>query len=184
MCANYKKNYITFIHEAEYVRKLQEELHNIHTPARDTMKKSMQRQKHYYDRNVIEVTYEVGDMVRRNQQKVAVGTKSKLARRWTGPWIITKRLSDVLYQIRHSKSSKAIIVHADSIKPYRGSKTPAQYTEPNTAANAPIPEDSERTSAFEDNVQMDSDNRSKTTDGEEERTRRGRVIRIPVRYRE
>ena len=170
--------------EAEYVRKLQEELHNIHTLARDTMKKSMQRQKHYYDRNVIEVTYEVGDMVRRNQQKVAVGTKSKLARRWTGPWIITKRLSDVLYQIRHSKSSKAIIVHADSIKPYRGSKTPAQYTEPNTAANAPIPEDSERTSAFEDNVQMDSDNRSKTTDGEEERTRRGRVIRIPVRYRE
>ena len=90
----------------------------------------------------------------------------------------------MLYQIRHSKSSKAIIVHADSIKPYRGSKTPAQYTEPNTAANAPIPEDSERNSAFEDNVQMDSDNRSKTTDGEVERTSRGGVIRIPVRYRE
>ena len=48
----------------------------------------------------------------------------------------------------------------------------------------PIPEDSDRTSAFEDNVQMDSDNRSKTTDGEVERTSRGRVIRIPVRYRE
>ena len=159
--------------------------YNIHTLAGDTLKKSIQSQKHYNDRNVIEVTYEVvGDMVRRNQQKVVVGTKSKLARRWTDPWIITKRLYDVLYQIRHSKSLKAIIVHADSIKPYRGSKTPAQYTEPNTAANAPIPEDSERNSAFEDNVQMNSDNRSKTTDGEVERTLRGCVIRIPVRYRE
>ena len=51
--------------------------YNIHTLAGDTLKKSLQSPKHYYNRNVIEVTYEAGDMVRRNQQKVVVWTKSK-----------------------------------------------------------------------------------------------------------
>lgn len=47
------------------------------------------------------VTYEVGDIVRRSEPKLDEGTKQKLVRKWTGPWIIIKRLSDILYELKH-----------------------------------------------------------------------------------
>lgn len=80
-----------------------------------------------------ETNYEVGDFVRRSQPKVGKGEKLKLSRKWTGPWIIIKRLSDVLFQIQHSRQSKPVIVHADNIKPYRGERQQPQYTTGETA---------------------------------------------------
>jgi hypothetical protein len=113
---------------AVYVRELQEKLTAIHELARENTKKSSQRQKNYFDRNVRETNYEVGQLVRRSQPKVGKGEKLKLARKWTGPWVIVKRLSEVLYQIQHSKQSKPVIVHADNIKQYRGERQASQYT--------------------------------------------------------
>lgn len=66
-----------------------------------------------------EINYDIGELVRRNQPKIITGTKAKLARSWTGPWTIVQRLSDVLYQIRHSTSSKLVVVHADNLKPFK-----------------------------------------------------------------
>ena len=106
--------------EAEYVRELRENLDSLHKIARETLQKSSLRQKSDYDRKVREVNYDVGDLVRRNQQKVAIGAKVKLGRHWTGPWTVIKRLSDVLYQIKHSRNSKPVIIHADNLKPYKG----------------------------------------------------------------
>lgn len=94
----------------------------IHEHARDFTKEASQRQKNYFDRNVRETNYEVGELVRRSQPKVGKGEKLKLSRKWTAPWIIIKRLSDVLFQIQHSRQSKTVIVHADNIKPYRGER--------------------------------------------------------------
>ena len=121
-----------YTNESEYVRKLEDELVLIHEIAREVTGRQSERQKQYYDRNVRQINYDVGDLVRRNQPKVAVGTKAKLARKWTGPWTIIRRLSDVLFQIKHSKHSKPVVVHADNLKPYRGSvrqNSPTQYTE-------------------------------------------------------
>lgn len=81
--------------------------------------KISQRQKRYYDRKVREINYDIGELVRRNQPKIITGTKAKLARSLTGPWIIVQRLSDVLYQIRHSTSSKLVVVHADNLKLFK-----------------------------------------------------------------
>lgn len=63
------------------------------------------RQKIYFHRNVWKTNYEVGKLVRKSQPKVGKGEKVKLSRKWNGPWIIIKRLSDVLFQIQHSKQS-------------------------------------------------------------------------------
>ena len=49
---------------------------------RDVTGKLSFRQKRYYDRDVRSTNYDIGDLVRRNQPKVMVGTKSKLARKW------------------------------------------------------------------------------------------------------
>lgn len=66
-----------------------------------------------------------GDIVRRFQLKQIVGTKLKLDQNWTGPWIITKNLSDVLFEIKHSRKSNPVIVHADNIKSFQIRKTAA-----------------------------------------------------------
>lgn len=89
---------------------------------RSEAKQSALRQKRVYDRNVCSINYGIGDLVRRSQPKVTVGCKTKLARKWTGPWFIVKRLSDVLFQIKHSQSSKPVVVHSDNIKPFRENK--------------------------------------------------------------
>ncbi|KAK3084183.1 hypothetical protein FSP39_009670 [Pinctada imbricata] len=116
----------SYRYEAEYLRDLQEKLSEIHDIARETLKKSSERQKRNYDRIVRELNYDIGDLVRRSQPKIAKGTKQKLSQIWTGPWIIVKRLSEVLYQIKHSKNSKPVIIHADNLKPYKGTRTTGQ----------------------------------------------------------
>ncbi|KAK3104448.1 hypothetical protein FSP39_002287 [Pinctada imbricata] len=121
-----QNNSNSYHYEAEYVRDLQEKLSEIHDIARETLKKSSERQKRNYDRIVRELNYDIGDLVRRSQPKIAKGTKQKLSRIWTGPWIIVKRLSEVLYQIKHSKNSKPVIIHADNLKPYKGTRTTDQ----------------------------------------------------------
>lgn len=84
--------------KAVYVRNLEENLSTIHEHAREITKEVSQRQKNYFDRNVRETNYEVGELVGKSQPKVDKGEKLKLSRKWTGPWIIIKRLSDVLFQ--------------------------------------------------------------------------------------
>lgn len=78
--------------KAVYVRDLEEKLSTIHEHAREFTKEASQRQKNYFDRNVRETNYEVGELVRRSQPKVGKGEKLKLSRKWTGPWTIIKRL--------------------------------------------------------------------------------------------
>lgn len=105
--------------ESAYVRKLELELATTGEIVRELTGKTSQRQKRYYDRKVREINYDIGELVRRNQPKIITGTKAKLARSWTGPWTIVQRLSDVLYQIRHSTLSKLVVVHADNLKPFK-----------------------------------------------------------------
>lgn len=89
--------------ESAYVRKLELELATTGKIVLEVAGKISQRQKRYYDRKVREIKYDIDDLVRRNQPKIITGTKAKLARSSTGPWTIVQRLSDVRYQIRHSK---------------------------------------------------------------------------------
>lgn len=84
--------------EAEYVRHLEKCLCEMYEIVRSETKQSALRQKRVYDRNVRSINYEIGDLVRRSQPKVTVGCKTKLARKRTGPWLIVKGLSDVLFQ--------------------------------------------------------------------------------------
>jgi hypothetical protein len=183
---------------SEYVRNLESELYFVHNLAREVTGKLSQRQKHYYDRNVRNVNYDIGDKVRRNQRQIITGTKAKLARNWTGPWFIVKRLSDTLYQIQHSKNSKPVIVHADNIKPYRGNKqsypTPESEYTTNETAGGPrrrVPAASER--PMTKRLKLPPQPRPETVTAEQSHadsqskavirtTRLGRVIRRPLRY--
>ena len=49
---------------------------------------------------------------------IAVGTTSKFASPWKGPYIIEKRLNDVTFGIKEENSAKQQIVHYDRLKPF------------------------------------------------------------------
>ena len=49
---------------------------------------------------------------------IAVGTTSKFASPWKGPYIIEKCLNDVTFRIKEENSAKQQIVHYDRLKPF------------------------------------------------------------------
>ena len=112
----------TDIFATEYILDLQENLREINKLAREQLRSAAERQKFAYDHSVHSKNYEVGDLVWRNQKKNVPGKKSKIARHWTGPWIIMEKLNEVLFKIQHSKNSKPVIIHGDNLKPYNGRK--------------------------------------------------------------
>ncbi|CAC5367980.1 unnamed protein product [Mytilus coruscus] len=107
---------------SDYANKLEEKLREAHKIAREHLKVASERQKFQYDENVKEKIYSDGQLVWRNQKQNIPGKKVKICRNWTGPWVITKKLSDVLYRIQHAKNSPPVVVHGDNLKPYRVSK--------------------------------------------------------------
>ena len=48
------------------------------------------------------------------------GRSSKLTCKWEGPYTITRKLSDLIYEIKLSSTSKPRIVHVNRLKPYVG----------------------------------------------------------------
>ncbi|CAC5386202.1 unnamed protein product [Mytilus coruscus] len=105
-----------------YVQELEERLKGAHDLARKHLKVSAERQKISYNTNVKRHNYEI-DLVWRNQKKNIPGLKLKIARQWTGPWVVVDKKSDIIFKIQHSKNSTAVIIHGDNLKPYRGNKT-------------------------------------------------------------
>ena len=51
----------------------------------------------------------------------------KLQRHWTGPYIITKRINDAIYQVRKSRQQRPKMVHHNRLKPYNGNNKPSWY---------------------------------------------------------
>ncbi|CAC5382314.1 unnamed protein product [Mytilus coruscus] len=106
----------------EYAVTLEDNLRKAQRFARENLGVEAKRQKSIYDRNVKSKTYEVGDRVWRNQKKNIPGQKAKIARHWTGPWIIIEKMSDIIFRLKFSKNSNPVTVHGDNLKPYIGDK--------------------------------------------------------------
>ncbi|VDI10971.1 Hypothetical predicted protein [Mytilus galloprovincialis] len=116
---------------SEYVTELEERLREAHDLARKHLKKSAERQKILYNTNVKRHKYEKGDLVLRNQKKNTPGLKLKIARQWTGPWVIIDKKSDIIFKIQHSKNPTAVIIHGDNLIPFKGNKKAKWFTENN-----------------------------------------------------
>lgn len=120
-----------------------------------------------------------------------------------------KRLSDVLFQIKHAKNSKPVVVHADNIKPYRGNKQYPSKRDPQYTSDPEYTSDQlqmgpvthRRTSArrrrpnplkMPRNLPPVSDSKSPAptakdfnqSEDEVRMTRRGRVLKRPARFRD
>jgi hypothetical protein len=75
------------------------------------------RQKIQYDKNTKLVTFSEGDYIYLKETTVGVGKSKKFSTRWRGPYLITKRFSDLNYQIQ-IKPGKYSTVNVNRMKKY------------------------------------------------------------------
>ena len=100
--------------------------------ASETLKVSHRTQKAYYDRWAIANAYQVGDQVLWLDKKSRRGRCMKLNRPWTGPWVVIKRLSEVVYRIKYCEPAgsysrvKRRVVHFNQLKPFEGANDTGQ----------------------------------------------------------
>lgn len=113
-----------------YLKQLQQSLKDMHELARKAIKNNVSIQKRNYDKGVKVKVYSEGDVVRLYQEEQRAGKKKSLQRFWTGPWVIVRKYSDVVLGLQNKATSPIKIVHADTVKPYRGGKRVTWYKPP------------------------------------------------------
>ena len=106
----------------EFVRKTEERMREIHQLTRETLKEQQRRQKQDYEFRVFEARYEVGDAVFLANSASKVGQSKKLAALWNGPFIVTKVISPILYEI--SSAKKSMVVHHDRMRKCQDTSLP------------------------------------------------------------
>ena len=105
---------IESIEPPDYVKKLEEVLHQTHEIARCNLQSTQLRQKRDYDSRLVVSKYQVGDLVYKVDSSTKVGQSSKLKPVWKGPLLITKVLSSVLFRIRDKRGES--VIHHDRLK--------------------------------------------------------------------
>ena len=87
-------------------------MERIHQFARQHLKLSCHRQERNYDhRPVNQHQYRRGDTVWLYSPQKKKGICPKLMRQFDGPFVVVKRMSDILYHIQKGSKSKPKVVH-------------------------------------------------------------------------
>ncbi len=104
----------------EYGEKLAKNIEEAHKFAREALKMSSMRMKRHYDIHAKTTRFEVGNSVWLFSSYKKKGLAKKLMRPWTGPYLVIKRLNDLVYKIRLTPQSKPKIVHRNRLWKYSG----------------------------------------------------------------
>jgi len=99
----------------DYVRNLRKKLDEIHQEIRNQMEMKSSRIKWRYDRKARDCSFEQGQKVWFYNPRRKEGKTPKLQRDWEGPYVVVRKLSDVVYCIRHSNRHKNMVVHSDRL---------------------------------------------------------------------
>ena len=116
MYPNPQENTTTDIHE--FVHNKQQAFQRAFELVRRTLNEKQKRRNAIYNKKVHGPTYKEGQKVLLYYPAIAVGTTSKFASPWKGPYVIERCLSDVKFRIKEKNSSKQQIVHYDRLKPF------------------------------------------------------------------
>jgi transposase InsO family protein len=148
------------------------------------------RNKKYYDMRVRPTTYNVGDWVYYFNPRKYRGRQDKWARKYTGPFCVTKVPGPVNVQLQLNKRSRPFIVHIDKVKPYLGDK-PTTWFGNGEPTPVEIEENCLETSLVEpqNNQEIrindrDTDVITLNNDQEFRRNRPRRQMTIPARFRD
>ena len=115
MCPTAQENVTTDIHE--FVHNKQQAFQRAFELVRRNLDEKQKRRNAIYNKKVHGPTYKEGQTVLLYHPVLAVGTTSKFASPWKGPYVIEKCLNDVTFRIKEENSAKQQIVHYDRLKP-------------------------------------------------------------------
>ncbi|KAJ8050273.1 hypothetical protein HOLleu_03410 [Holothuria leucospilota] len=90
---------------------------------RKYLQKAGTKQKKFHDRTSDQV-FNKGDFVWLMNSNKKKGLSPKLRRKWIGPGLILKRVTDVIYRVKMGPKRRPQVVHCDRLKPYLGEDPP------------------------------------------------------------
>lgn len=111
----------------EFVRAVGEKLADAHEQVRHNLQQYQRVQKNIYDSRVRGQAIEVGDKVLEYSPALQPGEAPKFHRYWRGPAVVTQKLSDVNYKIRHENGRRVRVVHYNNLR--KVPERPAQFRE-------------------------------------------------------
>jgi len=100
----------------DYAEELKQKLRATQQVAKAHINEAKTKAKIYADQDANVRTFKVGDKVLLKDDTLRRGRSKKLEAPWTGPYRVTKKLSDVNYKIQIKR--KTICVHANRLKPF------------------------------------------------------------------
>ena len=109
----------------DYAIDLQEKLERVHNFARENLKLRSDKMKEYYDASSQEETLHEGDPVWLYNPTRKKGLSPKLMRPWQGPYIIVKKINDLVYRIQLGVKCKPKVVHKNRLWKYTGNNVPS-----------------------------------------------------------
>lgn len=110
-----------------YAYELSKKLEEVHQFARQRLKLSSDRMKRYYNINAKMQSFEIESPVWLHNPKRRIGICPKLQRNWEGPYVVIKRLNEVIYRIQKGPKARPKVVHQDRLKPYLGENIPTWF---------------------------------------------------------
>jgi hypothetical protein len=116
-----KKNYVK---KLSYVEKLEESMDIAHSLAQKRLRIPTDQIKTRYNINAMAVTLSVGTPVWLYRPQWKKGLSPKLSKPWVGPYVILKRINDLVYRIQLSNRSKPMVVHRNHLREYVGENVP------------------------------------------------------------
>ena len=113
-----------------YASTLQERLERVHESAHGHMQLMSNRMKQRYDPLLEHQPLEAGEAVWLHNQQRKKGLTPKLQWPWQGPYIITKRINDLVYRLQLGPKAKPKVVHRNWLWRYSGINAPTWYHAP------------------------------------------------------
>ncbi|MEW8545559.1 MAG: reverse transcriptase domain-containing protein [Candidatus Thiodiazotropha sp.] len=109
----------------DYVDQLRQRMQHAHEIARRHLSSAAQRSKDIYDAKIAFNKYNVGDAVWCLLESRQVGVTPKLQHTYEGPYLITKKLSEINFLLQLDMYGKSRLVHHNKLKPYEGDQPPS-----------------------------------------------------------
>lgn len=108
----------------EYVEQLRQDMERAHDLTRVHLQQAARRQKENYDVKLSTNSFKAGDLVWLLNERRSPKQCFKLQNMWLGPYVITRRHSDLNFEIQTSAKGTKLVVHHDKLKPYESTKQP------------------------------------------------------------
>ncbi len=111
----------------DYVLNLQNSLTRAHDLARQALKKQATYRKRHYDVKAKQRTLNVGQAVWLYDPSLKVGVSSKLTSKWKGPYLVVRKIDDMMYLVKRKPTQPAKAHHIDRLRPYQGRDLPRWF---------------------------------------------------------